>query len=69
MLELLTVEEEVEVFETLLASPPAPLPADAVLSLLFCVPGSAGKSSLLIVNSVVSEAGFLMIPTILIENR
>lgn len=64
-LELVTVEEETDVFEILpLLASPAPLPADVVLSLLFCVPGSAGKSSLLIVNSVVSEAGVFMIPTV-----
>ena len=40
-----------------------PLPVDVLLS-LFCVPGKAGKSSLLIVNSVVSDAGVLMIPTV-----
>lgn len=58
---LLTDEDEVDVLETLLVS--APLPVDVLLS-LFCVPGKAGKSSLLMVNSVVSDAGVLMIPTL-----
>ena len=59
-LELLTLEDELDEFETLLIS--VPLPPDVLLS-LFCVPGRAGKSSLLIVNSVVSAAGVLIIPT------
>lgn len=60
-LELLTVEDMVDVFDTFVSDP---LPVDVLLS-LFCVPGKAGKSSLLIVNSVVSDAGVLIIPTII----
>ena len=54
------VEDVVDVLDTFVSDP---LPVDVLLS-LFCVPGRAGKSSLLIVNSVVSDAGVLMIPTV-----
>lgn len=52
MLVLFTAVEAVDVFDTLFVSVPVP---DEVLLSLFWVPGNAGKSSLLIVNSVVSD--------------
>jgi len=39
---------------------------EVVVTLRGCVPGNAGKSLLLIVNSLVSDVGALTIPTIIV---
>jgi len=42
---------------------------EVVVTLRGCVPGNAGKSLLLIVNSLVSDVGAFTIPTIIVNHN